>query len=159
MGLHKTEYKGLLGWIDQRMPTLMVEYKKHAAEYYAPKNFNFWYFFGSLALIVLVLQITTGIFLTMNYKPAAAEAFRPPSAQALAPPVDPKTAQQEVLQRRGRRVAYESVEETGPAHARRFRVVAIVDGDVLGEGEGASRRSAEQHAARRALHALGEQGA
>ena len=90
---------------------------------------------------------------------AAVEAFRPLFAHALDPRVDPKTALQEVLQRRGRRVAYESVEETGPAHARRFRVVAIVDGDVLGEGEGASRRSAEQHAARRALHALGEQGA
>ena len=90
---------------------------------------------------------------------AAVEAFRPLFSHALDPRVDAKTALQEVLQRRGRRVAYESVEETGPAHARRFRVVAIVDGDVLGEGEGGSRRSAEQHAARRALHALGEQRA
>ena len=49
--------------------------KEHASEYYAPKNFNFWYYFGSLALVVLVLQIVTGIFLTMNYKPSAAEAF------------------------------------------------------------------------------------
>ncbi len=75
MGLHKTEYTGLLGWIDQRMPTLMSEYKKHLSEYYAPKNFNFWYFFGSLALVMLVLQIVTGIFLTMNYKPDAKLAF------------------------------------------------------------------------------------
>jgi ubiquinol-cytochrome c reductase cytochrome b subunit len=47
----------------------------HLAKYYAPKNFNFWYFFGSLALLVLVMQIFTGIFLTMNYKPSAEEAF------------------------------------------------------------------------------------
>ncbi len=45
------------------------------AEYYAPKNFNFWYFFGSLALLVLVIQIVTGIFLVMHYKPDAAKAF------------------------------------------------------------------------------------
>jgi ubiquinol-cytochrome c reductase cytochrome b subunit len=75
MGLHNTEYKGLLGWIDQRMPTLMSEFKKHMSEYYAPKNFNFWYFFGSLALVVLVIQILTGIFLTMHYKPDAKMAF------------------------------------------------------------------------------------
>ncbi len=75
MPLHKTEYKGLLGWIDQRMPSVMAEYKKHLAEYYAPKNFNFWYFFGSLAIVVLVIQIVTGIFLTMHYKPDARHAF------------------------------------------------------------------------------------
>jgi ubiquinol-cytochrome c reductase cytochrome b subunit len=75
MGLHKSEYKGLLGWIDARMPTLMAEYKKHMSEYYAPKNFNFWYFFGSFALAVLVIQIVTGIFLTMHYKPDARFAF------------------------------------------------------------------------------------
>ena len=75
MPLHKTEYKGVLGWIDQRMPSIMAEYKKHLSEYYAPKNFNFWYFFGSLAIVVLVIQITTGIFLTMNYKPDARFAF------------------------------------------------------------------------------------
>jgi ubiquinol-cytochrome c reductase cytochrome b subunit len=50
-------------------------FKEHMSEYYAPKNFNFWYYFGSLALVVLVLQIVTGIFLTMNYKPSAADAF------------------------------------------------------------------------------------
>ena len=49
--------------------------RKHATEYYAPKNFNFWYYFGAMALVVLVLQIVTGIFLTMNYKPSAADAF------------------------------------------------------------------------------------
>jgi ubiquinol-cytochrome c reductase cytochrome b subunit len=75
MGLHKTEYKGLLGWIDERMPTLMSEFKKHASEYYAPKNFNFWYYFGAFALVVLVIQIVTGIFLVMHYKPDARFAF------------------------------------------------------------------------------------
>ena len=62
-------------WVDSRMPTLGQEYRKHLTEYYAPKNFNFWYFFGSLALLVLVMQIVSGIFLTMNYKPDAALAF------------------------------------------------------------------------------------
>jgi ubiquinol-cytochrome c reductase cytochrome b subunit len=75
MAEHKTSYTGLLGWIDQRMPTLMSEYKKHLSEYYAPKNFNIWYVFGGLAITVLVIQIVTGIFLVMNYKPDAALAF------------------------------------------------------------------------------------
>ena len=66
--------KGLLGWIDARFPLSKMWYE-HLAEYYAPKNFNFWYYFGSLALMVLVLQIVTGIWLTMNYKPDAGMAF------------------------------------------------------------------------------------
>ena len=61
-------------WIDARFPMSKM-WKEHLSEYYAPKNFNFWYYFGSLALAVLILQIVTGIFLTMNYKPSAAEAF------------------------------------------------------------------------------------
>ena len=61
-------------WIDARFP-LTKMWEEHLSKYYAPKNFNFWYFFGSLALLVLVIQIITGIFLTMNYKPSAAEAF------------------------------------------------------------------------------------
>lgn len=65
---------GLLGWIDKRFP-LSTMFKEHMSEYYAPKNFNFWYFFGSLALLVLVIQIVTGIFLVMNYKPDAKLAF------------------------------------------------------------------------------------
>ena len=65
---------GLLTWVDQRFP-LMSNWRDHLAEYYAPKNFNFWYFFGSLAMFVLVLQIVTGIFLTMHYKPDASQAF------------------------------------------------------------------------------------
>ncbi|HCJ51201.1 MAG TPA: cytochrome b, partial [Gallionella sp.] len=64
----------LIGWIDARFP-LVSTWKAHASEYYAPKNFNFWYFFGSLALLVLVIQIVSGIFLTMNYKPDALFAF------------------------------------------------------------------------------------
>ncbi|XZG70065.1 cytochrome b [Chitinibacteraceae bacterium HSL-7] len=58
----------VLNWVDDRFP-LTSTWKEHVSEYYAPKNFNFWYFFGSLALLVLVIQIVTGIFLTMNYKP------------------------------------------------------------------------------------------
>jgi len=65
---------GLLGWIDKRFP-LSKMFREHMSEYYAPKNFNFWYFFGSLALLVLVIQIVTGIFLVMNYKPDANLAF------------------------------------------------------------------------------------
>jgi ubiquinol-cytochrome c reductase cytochrome b subunit len=70
----KVETTGILGWIDARFP-LTSTLKAHITEYYAPKNFNFWYFFGSLAMLILVLQITTGIFLTMHYKPSAEEAF------------------------------------------------------------------------------------
>ena len=63
--------QGTLDWVDARFP-LTANWKAHLAEYYAPKNFNFWYFFGSLAMLVLVIQIVTGIFLTMHYKPDAA---------------------------------------------------------------------------------------
>ncbi len=62
-------------WVDERMPTLGEEYRKHMSEYYAPKNFNFWYYFGAMSMLVLVIQIVSGIFLTMNYKPDAALAF------------------------------------------------------------------------------------
>lgn len=64
----------LLGWIDDRFP-LTKMWEEHMAKYYAPKNFNFWYFFGSLALLVLVIQIVSGIFLTMHYKPDGELAF------------------------------------------------------------------------------------
>src|SRR4030095_9598209 len=67
-------FSGFLTWVDQRFPLISL-WKEHAAEYYAPKNFNFWYYFGSLAMVVLVLQIVTGIFLTMHYKPDATQAF------------------------------------------------------------------------------------
>ena len=66
----QVETTGLVGWIDQRFP-LTSTWKQHVSEYYAPKNFNFWYFFGSLAMLVLVIQIVTGIFLVMHYKPDA----------------------------------------------------------------------------------------
>jgi len=66
---------GLWQWFDSRMPSMAEQWRIHASEYYAPKNFNFWYFFGSLALLVLVIQIVSGIFLTMNYKPDANLAF------------------------------------------------------------------------------------
>ena len=69
-----TKSQAVLNWIDERFP-LTSSIKGHLTEYYAPKNFNFWYFFGSLALLVLVLQIVTGIFLVMHYKPDAAKAF------------------------------------------------------------------------------------
>ncbi len=62
--------QAVLNWIDERFP-LTSTWKAHLSEYYAPKNFNFWYFFGSLALLVLVIQILTGIFLVMHYKPDA----------------------------------------------------------------------------------------
>jgi ubiquinol-cytochrome c reductase cytochrome b subunit len=65
---------GLLGWVDARFPLSQL-WNDHLARYYTPKNFNFWYYFGSLALLVLVLQIVTGIFLTMFYKPDAELAF------------------------------------------------------------------------------------
>ncbi len=64
----------LMTWIDERFPATKM-WEEHVSKYYAPKNFNFWYFFGSLALVVLVLQIITGIFLTMHYKPDANLAF------------------------------------------------------------------------------------
>ena len=60
--------KALLDWVDARFP-LSKMWRDHLSEYYAPKNFNFWYFFGSLALLVLVIQIVSGIFLVMNFKP------------------------------------------------------------------------------------------
>ena len=64
----------LRDWIDARFPFTSL-WKEHLSEYYAPKNFNFWYYFGSLAIVVLVIQIITGIWLTMSYTPSAEEAF------------------------------------------------------------------------------------
>ncbi len=64
----------LLNWIDNRFP-LSKLFKEHMSEYYAPKNFNIWYVFGVLSLLVLVIQLLTGIFLVMHYKPDAALAF------------------------------------------------------------------------------------
>ena len=66
--------KKLREWIDARFPMTKL-WEEHLSQYYAPKNFNFWYYFGSLALLVLVIQIITGIFLTMHYKPDSNLAF------------------------------------------------------------------------------------
>jgi ubiquinol-cytochrome c reductase cytochrome b subunit len=71
---HVEPGSGLWGWINARFPAGKM-LREHVTEYYAPKNFNVWYLFGSLALVVLVIQLVTGIFLTMNYKPSATEAF------------------------------------------------------------------------------------
>ena len=65
---------GVLGWLDQRLPVVDF-WNKHVGQYYAPKNFNLWYYFGSLALLMLVNQILTGIFLTMHYVPTEEGAF------------------------------------------------------------------------------------
>jgi ubiquinol-cytochrome c reductase cytochrome b subunit len=65
---------GLVDWVDDRLPVTSFV-KAHLTEYYAPKNFNIFYYFGALSLLILVSQILTGIFLTMHYKPSAAEAF------------------------------------------------------------------------------------
>jgi ubiquinol-cytochrome c reductase cytochrome b subunit len=69
---HKTT--GFLGWIDDRFPLTKI-WKDHISEYYAPKNFNWWYVYGSLAIVVLVNQLLTGIWLAMHYKPDEASAF------------------------------------------------------------------------------------
>jgi ubiquinol-cytochrome c reductase cytochrome b subunit len=76
MAIVPNPYKttGVLGWIDDRFPLTKL-WKDHLSEYYAPKNFNAWYYFGSLALLVLVNQLISGIVLAMHYKPSAAEAF------------------------------------------------------------------------------------
>ncbi|RDH88843.1 MAG: cytochrome b [endosymbiont of Seepiophila jonesi] len=66
--------QNFVGWIDDRFPMTKV-WNEHLAQYYAPKNFNFWYFMGSLAMLVLVLQIFTGVWLAMSYKPDAEMAF------------------------------------------------------------------------------------
>ena len=64
----------LLEWVDDRFPATKV-WEEHVSKYYTPKNFNFWYYFGSLLMLVMVLQIVTGIVLTMHYKPDADLAF------------------------------------------------------------------------------------
>lgn len=67
---NKPESKGVLSWVDDRFP-LSQTVKAHLSDYYAPKNFNFWYIFGVLSMVVLAIQIVTGVFLVMNYKPDA----------------------------------------------------------------------------------------
>ena len=65
---------GFMDWVDARLPVTEF-WNAHLAKYYAPKNFNIWYYFGAFSLLVMVIQIVSGIFLTMHYKPSAAEAF------------------------------------------------------------------------------------
>jgi len=67
-------FNGMMTWVDARFPATKM-FEDHMSKYYAPKNFNFWYFFGSLALLVLVNQLITGIWLTMSYNPSAEGAF------------------------------------------------------------------------------------
>jgi ubiquinol-cytochrome c reductase cytochrome b subunit len=67
--------QALWGWFDARMPTIGAEWRKHAAAYYVPKNLNLWYELGALAGLVLIIQIASGIFLAMYYKPDASLAF------------------------------------------------------------------------------------
>ena len=71
---NKTQAKGLIGWIDARLPIINA-FEKHMSKYYAPKNFNVWYIFGVLSLVVLVNQLLTGIWLTMNFNTSAEGAF------------------------------------------------------------------------------------
>src|SRR5690348_8813136 len=66
--------KGLYSWLDARYPFSLF-WKKHLTEYYAPRNFNFWYYFGSFSLLVLLNQIITGIWLAMEYTPTSDQAF------------------------------------------------------------------------------------
>jgi ubiquinol-cytochrome c reductase cytochrome b subunit len=72
--MNKSEYSGLLGWVDERL-NIVKTWDYHVGKYYAPKNFNFWYFFGVLSLLVLVNQLLTGFWLTMSYVPTPEEAF------------------------------------------------------------------------------------
>lgn len=73
-GVIQKSMRFLLGWVDERFPLTKL-WNEHLAHYYAPKNFNFWYYFGALSLFVLANQIITGIWLTMNYTPTAEGAF------------------------------------------------------------------------------------
>ena len=66
--------QNVMNWVDERLPVTKT-YEKHMSKYYAPKNFNFSYIFGVLSVVVLVLQLVTGIWLTMNYIPAGDRAF------------------------------------------------------------------------------------
>lgn len=69
-----SKWTDFMGWVDARLPVTRA-WETHMSKYYAPKNFNFWYFFGVLSILVLVNQLLTGIWLTMNYTPSAEEAF------------------------------------------------------------------------------------
>ncbi|MDA0273202.1 MAG: cytochrome bc complex cytochrome b subunit [Proteobacteria bacterium] len=74
MSALQQSFKNVMDWVDARLPVTET-YEKHLSKYYAPKNFNFWYFFGVLAVVVLVNQLLTGIWLTMSYVPTSEGAF------------------------------------------------------------------------------------
>ena len=77
VGSHQKESaegKGFLAWLDARLPVINA-FEKHMSKYYAPKNFNFWYVFGVLSMVVLANQLLTGIWLTMNFNTSAEGAF------------------------------------------------------------------------------------
>ncbi|HKC16453.1 MAG TPA: hypothetical protein VKC11_07090, partial [Steroidobacteraceae bacterium] len=75
MASNDAEYSpGFWGWLNKRLPVGKFM-REQLLEYYAPKNFNVWYFFGSLALVVLVMQLFSGIFLTMFYKVGETTSF------------------------------------------------------------------------------------
>ena len=69
-----SDKKGLMGWVNDRLP-VTAAFEKHLSKYYAPKNLNFWYFFGVFAMLMLANQILTGVWLTMSYTPTAEGAF------------------------------------------------------------------------------------
>lgn len=72
--MQKPLLKRVVEWFDARMP-LTETFEYHLSKYYTPKNFNFWYFFGIFSFVVLVIQLLTGIWLTMSYSPSGNDAF------------------------------------------------------------------------------------
>ena len=113
-------------------------------------------------VLASVIEAVIGAcYLDAGYERTAAavvEAFGPEIEQALEHPLDFKSALQELLARRGTEVSYEITGETGPPHDRTFAVVAKVDGRILGEGSGRSKKHAEQEAAREAVDGLASEG-
>ena len=111
-------------------------------------------------VLASVIEAVIGaVYLEHGYGPtsqAVVEAFLPEIEEALANPVDFKSALQERLARRGLTVGYDVVAELGPPHDRTFEVVAVVEDEVVGSGSGRSKKHAEQEAAQAALRGLGE---
>ncbi|HEY3961496.1 MAG TPA: ribonuclease III [Gaiellaceae bacterium] len=116
----------------------------------------------STNVLAAVLEATLGVLYVAHgieaVAPAVAEAFWPLAEESLAAGPDAKTQLQEVLARRGLTASYTLLETKGPPHERRFRCAVIVDGEVLGVGEGRSKKDAEQVAANEALTQVGEDG-
>jgi ribonuclease-3 len=114
---------------------------------------------GTERVLASVIEAVIGAcYLTFGYEPVASavvEAFAPELAEALAHPVDCKSALQERLARRGAVVSYAVIAETGPPHDRTFTIAASAEGQELGRGSGRSKKDAEQAAAEAALETLG----